>query len=153
SNTFSQLYPGYGVGGSSSMVGDQNDDMGDNLETFSLGGDFLQVALSRHDICVLMDSVPREIKCWGYLHSWPRDNAFNTYGHYAVFIPSTTAVVDKLFIGDNHPGGWGHACALLQDATVKCWGDNASGQLGLGDTTDRSVVNGDVLPDLQLLAP
>jgi alpha-tubulin suppressor-like RCC1 family protein len=30
-----------------------------------------------------------------------------------------------------------HTCALLDDARLKCWGANGSGELGLGDTVDR----------------
>ena len=31
-----------------------------------------------------------------------------------------------------------HACALLDSRRIACWGANDSGQLGVGDTTDRS---------------
>jgi len=30
-----------------------------------------------------------------------------------------------------------HSCAILDDGTVKCWGYNASGELGLGDVQNR----------------
>ncbi|MSP26489.1 MAG: hypothetical protein EXR75_15340 [Myxococcales bacterium] len=33
--------------------------------------------------------------------------------------------------------GTSHSCALLADATVKCWGNNEKGGLGLGDTFPR----------------
>ncbi|MBJ80267.1 MAG: hypothetical protein CMH60_03020 [Myxococcales bacterium] len=153
---FSQLYPGYGVGSFGNPIGDESDEMGDDLETYVLDDDVLQIlhgALGRHEICVVMDTVYREIKCWGYLHSWPNDNTRGSNGHDAVFVPNTEAVVEKLFIGDNHAGGWVHGCALLQGGAVRCWGDNTSGQLGLGDTIARQVINGNFLPDLQLIAP
>ncbi|MBI4668472.1 MAG: hypothetical protein HY747_04695, partial [Elusimicrobia bacterium] len=35
-------------------------------------------------------------------------------------------------------GGY-HTCALLDDNTVKCWGGNQYGSLGLGDTSARGV--------------
>eukprot|EP00971_Amphidinium_carterae_P135508 2684842-Amphidinium_carterae.2 len=33
--------------------------------------------------------------------------------------------------------GYFHACALLDDGNLKCWGDNHHGQLGYGDASDR----------------
>ena len=33
--------------------------------------------------------------------------------------------------------GASHTCALLDDASVKCWGLNLDGQLGIGDTRNR----------------
>jgi hypothetical protein len=35
--------------------------------------------------------------------------------------------------------GQSHACALLDDGTLLCWGGNEAGQLGTGDTMQRSA--------------
>ena len=48
--------------------------------------------------------------------------------------------------------GFNHSCALLDNASVKCWGNNNKGQLGIGNTTDmgdNSAEMGDNL--LQLI--
>ncbi len=34
--------------------------------------------------------------------------------------------------------GYAHTCALLADSTLRCWGENSSGQLGDGTTVNRS---------------
>jgi alpha-tubulin suppressor-like RCC1 family protein len=49
--------------------------------------------------------------------------------------------------------GWYHTCATLDDGSVKCWGDNEIGQLGLGDTKNRGDGPGEMgatLPALNL---
>ena len=46
-----------------------------------------------------------------------------------------------------------HVCSLLDDKTVKCWGYNASGQLGQGSTAilgDQPNELGDALPPITL---
>ncbi len=46
-----------------------------------------------------------------------------------------------------------HTCALLPDQTLKCWGYNAAGQLGLGDGHDRGTKPGQMganLPKIDL---
>lgn len=49
--------------------------------------------------------------------------------------------------------GWSHTCAVLDDATTKCWGDNREGILGLGDVAPRGSQPGqmgDALPAVDL---
>ena len=52
--------------------------------------------------------------------------------------------VDAVSVG----GGFrGHACALLADGTLRCWGDNDVGQVGDGTTEDRIAPV--VVPELE----
>jgi alpha-tubulin suppressor-like RCC1 family protein len=49
--------------------------------------------------------------------------------------------------------GLTHVCAILDDHSLKCWGDNSYGQLGQGDTATRgdgTLPMGDGLPPIAL---
>ncbi len=57
--------------------------------------------------------------------------------------PVTLTGATKVVVGGRH------ACALMSDTTVRCWGRNADGQLGDGTTDDRTfavVVDTDPAP-------
>jgi E3 ubiquitin-protein ligase HERC3 len=50
-------------------------------------------------------------------------------------------------------GGSNHMCVVLEDSSIKCWGMNGNGQLGLGDTSlrgDEADEMGDNLPVISL---
>ncbi len=85
-------------------------------------------------VCALLDD--GTMKCWGY----------NGYGRLGVG-DSTRRSVPTVVVGINNAkdiqgfgyGEPGFYCALLDDKTVKCWGHNGYGQLGVGDTTLRNT--------------
>ena len=96
------------------------------------------------------------VKCWGA----------NSNGEWGLGDTNTRGV-NPGEMGNNLPAvdlgtgrtataitaGQRHTCALLDNATVKCWGRNHPGQLGLGDTNDRGdnpAEMGDNLPAIDL---
>jgi hypothetical protein len=71
------------------------------------------------------------VRCWG----------FNLSGQIGDGTTLNIAMESREVIGvDSASGiaaGGNHACALLDDTTVRCWGGNEFGQLGDGSTEDR----------------
>lgn len=64
--------------------------------------------------------------CWG---SIPTSASGNGVGFHNS--PTPTQVIG-LFAAVAVVGGFAHTCALQADGTVRCWGANASGQVGVG---------------------
>ena len=73
------------------------------------------------------------VKCWGLNTSGQLGDGTN-YGPR--LLPTTVTNLSgavSLALGESH------ACALLSNGTVKCWGDNTYGQLGDGTKTNRTI--------------
>jgi alpha-tubulin suppressor-like RCC1 family protein len=113
-------------------------DMGDALAgvQFGTGRVALQLCAGSYHSCVLLDN--GSTKCWGANTSGQlgsgdtaqRGSAAGQMGDNLPAVSLGTGRRAKLITC----GGFS-TCALLDDDSVKCWGSNASGQLGLGNTT------------------
>jgi alpha-tubulin suppressor-like RCC1 family protein len=78
--------------------------------------------------CVILDD--DSVKCWGYNENGGLGDGTTTNRDSPVALPSFgSGKIKDLFVG-------GHSCVVFDDSTVKCWGRNTEGQLGLG--TDRT---------------
>lgn len=89
-------------------------------------------------------------RCWG-----ANDAGQLGRGTVGRFAPPSSQPIDlgKGVRAERVYAGGSHACVVTQENQVKCWGSNASGQLGTGDTTDRGgkpETMGDALVPLPL---
>ena len=126
----------WGNGGGGRLGPEHNNNSVSNplsIDALDLGFPVKQIASGNDFNCALGES--GQVKCWG-------NNSFGQlgYGHHEHLgdspeeVPSRIpfvnigAAVKKLSLG------WGYTCALLEDKTLKCWGRNSFGQLGLGHT-------------------
>ena len=136
--------------------GDSPGEMGLALPPVALGSNRTAAAVSAGTdfTCALLDNAT--VKCWG------RNNAGNLgQGDFATRGDAPGQMGDALpavnlgtgRIATAISAGDSHAWALLDNATVKCWGAGASGRLGLGDAATRGNEPGemgDALPAVSL---
>ena len=144
--------------GHTNNLGDDPGEMGDNLPVVDLGTGKTATALSAGDrtLCALLND--GSVKCWGmgYLGSLgDGDSETHSVGDEPGEMGDNLAAIDlgtgrtaTAIAARGH-----HNCALLDDGTVKCWGYNYLGHLGLGDTQNRGDdpgEMGDNLPAVDL---
>eukprot|EP01083_Nonionella_stella_P008138 23488_1 len=113
--------------------------MGDALNTIDLGSDFIpiQVSAQASHNCAL--STANKVKCWGLglygrLGYGDTNNVGDDQGEMGDSL--NTIDLGTNFIPTQIFAGGQHTCALSQNKTVKCFGLNADGQLGQGDTNN-----------------
>eukprot|EP01083_Nonionella_stella_P190584 705784_1 len=149
---------GYGMLGlgDTNNRGDSANEMGNNLPEVDLGTNFIIAHISAGYVHTCALSNHNTVKCWGY-------NAYgmlglgdtNNRGDSANEMGNNLPEVDlgTNFIIAHISAGYVHTCALSNHNTVKCWGYNAYGMLGLGDTNNRgdsANEMGDKLPEVDL---
>ena len=105
-------------------------DLGPNRTALEVSGGY------RHT-CAILDT--GDVKCWGYNDRGALGDGGQS-GSYLYSVPSY--VVD---LGENRTavslgkGGMAeHACAILDNGDLKCWGYDGQGQLGDGGTIENS---------------
>lgn len=120
-------------------LGDQPGEMA-ALPDVALGTGLTAVAIAAGGsrTCVVLND--HGVKCWGRNTEGQlgignlqyRGDRANTMGDNLERIAlGTGRTALSLAMGANH------TCAILDDHSVKCWGDNGYGQLGIGSTIDR----------------
>ena len=121
---------------------DDNLDRGDNEIPKDVNNVFLGAGLIPKDIstgrlhsCVLFTN--GKIKCWGYNFN---GQLGQDVGSIRIgTIPGDMASLQTIQLGAKVLSiscGADHTCALLENNSVKCWGYNSIGQLGIGNSTD-----------------
>jgi alpha-tubulin suppressor-like RCC1 family protein len=143
-------------------IGDMSYDPGSGpgemstLPTVDLGasGGVGEVSGGGGHICALL--VEGDVKCWGFNESGQLG-----LGDTRMRGGSPSEMGDGLpavALGSHHvlsiASGAEHSCALLDDHTVKCWGENGDGQLGQGDKANRGTRPsdlGDALPPVAIV--
>ncbi|MGA2927597.1 MAG: RCC1 repeat-containing protein, partial [Solirubrobacteraceae bacterium] len=88
-----------------------------------------------HSCAVLADG---RVDCWG-----DNDNGEIGTGSTASGDVLTAAMVRGVAGAANGSAGDYHSCALTRAGTVRCWGDNSDGELGIGSTTGPQSCTGD----------
>ena len=121
--------------------GDHPGEMGDALPPVGLGAGRTATAISagRLFTCALLDD--GGLKCWGVneqgqLGQGDLTNRGDEPNEMGDDLPSVDLGAGRTATAVTT--GSYHACALLDDATVRCWGDNGSGELGQGDDDRRT---------------
>ena len=138
---------GYGQLGidNTTTMGDDSGEMA-QLTGINLGTGRTATAISAgyDHTCALLDN--GAVKCWGLNSSGQLglDNRTNM-GDDSGEMDQLTGI--NLGTGRTataiDAGGW-HTCAVLDDGSSKCWGDNNNGKLGINNTTDMGDNSGEM---------
>ena len=141
-NTHGQL----GLGGQANR-GDQHGEMGNHLAPIDLGTGRTPTSITagQFHTSALLDN--DTVKCWGHnelgeLGQGDANDRGDTPGEMGDNLTPIDFGTGRTATAISGSGR--QTCALLDDGTVKCWGDNTYGQLGYGDIVTRGDEPGEM---------
>ena len=125
--------------GNTSTASDGPNEMGENLAFTPIGSNStaIEISVGTYHACALLDD--GSVKCWGRnAEGAIGTGSSGSIGDQASEMGDNLATID-LGTGATATSittGSYHSCAILDNGSVKCWGDNGYGQLGIGSTYD-----------------
>ena len=141
--------------GTTGTIGDSASEMGDSLLPLDFGTTYTvkQVVAGGDQSCVLLSN--GGVKCWGRNYGGNLGIGSNTD---VIGVEAMGSQLAGVFLGTGRYAtqlamGFNHVCALLDDSTMKCWGVNDVGQLGMGNTFnlgDTVAELGDNMPTVNV---
>jgi alpha-tubulin suppressor-like RCC1 family protein len=155
----------FGLGSEGQLGNESTSKIGDGIGasvasssaiSLGLGRSARAIATGTSHTCALLDNMT--VKCWGYgavgaigseSTASRGDNSEEMDDELPAIDLGSERTATMIAVGSNH------SCALLDDATVKCWGRSNSGQLGYNDTATRGDgpgEMGDALPAISFAA-
>lgn len=144
----------WGLGNAGQLGNGGTDNWGDsaqrivaNQKDVQLDGRAVQVVAGEAHSCALLES--GDVQCWG-------DGQYGQLGlGNKVDIGDNETALETVFLGgstkaEQIAAGDRHTCALLDTGSVRCWGANHYGQLGLGTRDELSVANAPSSPSFDV---
>ncbi|MBS2018281.1 MAG: hypothetical protein JST00_35755 [Deltaproteobacteria bacterium] len=119
-----------GIGGNFGSAGGSANTMGANLPVVELGGKAVALTVGTLHNCALLED--GTAKCWGNNDGGALGMA-STDDYWTPGRAIDAGAKIKMI-----SAGYRYTCAVLEDGILKCWGDNVTGTLGLGDTENRA---------------
>ena len=124
---------------------DRPTDMGDNLGAVDLGlGQTARaIAAGSWHTCAILAS-DSSVKCWGdnfrgQMGNGSFPNRGNGEGEMGDFLPTVDLGTGRSAVSIT--AGAYHTCVILDNGSVKCWGQNVGLQLGIGDQEEDDAAH------------
>lgn len=109
------------------------------VDAISLSDGAFAVAAGYGHTCALV--ADGAVKCWGNNFRGPLGDGTQTNRFTAVAVCANAACNGQLSGAVDIAAGDRHTCALMTGGSIKCWGSNAQGQVGIGQICDPNDPN------------